>query len=180
MDPLLGEIKMFAGDFAPRGWALCNGQSMSVDQFSALFSILGTYYGGDGYQTFNLPDLRSRAPVHSGQGKGLSNYPLGQPNGSEATTLGVQNMPAHSHLVNSVANAAPDQASPAGTLITASPGDPVTGAPGASIYSSAAGDSTMNPKMIQPVGGGLPFSMIQPVLAVNFIIATDGIYPSRP
>jgi microcystin-dependent protein len=180
MEPYIGEIKMFAGDFAPRGWALCNGQALSVNKFPELFSLITTIYGGDGASTFNLPDLRGRAPVQAGQGVNLTNYALGNAKGVETANITVQNMPGHSHGVNCVANAAPDQASPANTFITASPSDPVTGAPGTSIYSDATADSVMNPAMIQSTGGSQPFSLVQPVLALNFIIALQGIFPSRP
>ena len=100
-DPFLGEIRLFGGNFAPQGWALCNGQLLSISQNTALFSILGTTYGGDGIQTFALPNLQGRVPIHWGQGAGLSAYNLGQSGGSENVTLLVNQIPAHSHLVSS-------------------------------------------------------------------------------
>src|SRR5579863_2782247 len=101
-EPFLGEIKMFGGNFAPYGWALCNGQTMSIAQNSALFALLGTSYGGDGITTFGLPDLRSRVPVHAGTGVGLSTYILGEKTGVENVALTYNNMPAHNHLINVV------------------------------------------------------------------------------
>src|SRR5512140_216933 len=113
--PFIGEIVMFAGNFAPRSWALCNGQLLPIAQNTALFSILGTTYGGDGRTTFALPDLRGRVPVHPGQGPGLSNYVLGEMAGTENTTLLINNMPAHNHTLNAVSDAG-DTAAPAGAL----------------------------------------------------------------
>src|ERR1700759_5675957 len=113
--PILGEIRMFAGNFAPRGYALCNGQLLSIAQNTALFSLLGTTYGGDGRTTFALPNLQSRVPIHMGQGPGLSPYVEGQQGGTEAVTLNITQMPIHNHLVNSVGNGG-NQASPVNNL----------------------------------------------------------------
>lgn len=170
--PLLGSIIMFAGNFAPRGWALCNGQLLAINQNQALFAILGTTYGGNGTTTFALPDLRGRVPIHEGQGPGLSPYVLGQAAGSEVTTLLTSNMPAHSHLVNCNGSGGA-QPSPAA-------GVPAVESTGTSLNYSAAGDgSTMAPAMIAPAGGNQPFSIVQPYLSVNFIIALQGVFPSR-
>ncbi|HWB85168.1 MAG TPA: tail fiber protein [Bryobacteraceae bacterium] len=177
-EPFLGEIRMFGGNFAPKGWALCNGQIMSIAQNTALFSLLGTTFGGNGQTTFGLPDLRGRVPVHAGQGPGLSPYTPGESTGNENQTLNVNQMPIHSHVVNASNAAAgrggnsPTGNIPAATTVTG--GNNVT----AEIYGGTA-NTTMSPTMIGNTGGGQPFSVIQPVLCVNFIIATQGIYPSR-
>ncbi len=171
-DAFIGEIKMFAGTFAPRNWAFCNGQSMAIQQNAALFAIIGTAYGGDGVTTFSLPDLRSRVPVHAGQGTGLSNYFLGEKAGIENETLLYNNMPIHSHSVNAV-NSGGNQASPASNY-------PAVESTGTSLnYSNGPANSTMSPTTISNAGGNVPFSIIQPVLCVTFIIALVGIFPSR-
>jgi microcystin-dependent protein len=169
-DPFLGEIRLFGGNFAPQGWALCNGQLLSISQNTALFSILGTTYGGDGIQTFALPNLQGRVPIHWGQGAGLSAYNLGQSGGSENVTLLVNQIPAHSHLVSSDAGDQGASSHPNGQLLASS------GA--TSIYNNNA-DSTMNPAMIQNTGGSQPHPNVQPYLCVTFIIALQGIFPSR-
>lgn len=170
--PMLGEIKMFAGTFAPHGWAFCNGQLLSISQNTALFSILGTTYGGNGVSTFGLPDLRSRVPIHAGQGLGLSNYFLGEQTGVENVTLTALQIPSHSHTVLAVASGG-NQASPAsGSLAIESTGTSMN-------YSNTAPSSPMNSSMIVPNSGNQPHSNIQPVLCVNFIIALLGIFPSR-
>jgi microcystin-dependent protein len=170
--PLLGTIIMFAGNFAPRGWAFCNGQLLAISQNTALFSILGTTYGGNGQTTFALPDLRGRVPMHPGQGPGLSSRTLGELSGSENVTLLNNNMPIHSHLLNCAATGG-TQPSPGG-------GFPAVESTGTSSnYSSAADGSTMNPAVIGTAGGSQPFSIVQPYLCVNFIIALQGIFPSR-
>lgn len=178
MEPYIGEIRMFAGDFAPRGWALCDGSLLRIDQWDKLFSIIQTYYGGDGASNFAVPDLRGRAPVSAGASTGYtSGYYLGQRNGSENVTLTPAQMPAHSHVVNAFSGG--------GDLIQPSAGVPastIDPGPGTlySSYSSADPNQQMSPKMIQPSGDSRPFSVIQPVLAVTYIIALEGIYPPRP
>jgi microcystin-dependent protein len=170
--PLLGEIKMFAGNFAPQGWALCQGQLLSIAQNTALFSILGTTYGGNGTTTFQLPDFRSRVPLGQGQGVGLSPYVIGEVTGTETVTLLSTQIPQHNHTVNAVASGG-NQASPAsGSLAIESTGTSLN-------YSNAATNSTMNPNMISGGGGGQPHTNIQPILCVTFIIALQGIFPSR-
>ena len=170
----IAEIRMFAGNFAPRGWAFCDGQLLSIAQNTALFSILGTTYGGDGRQTFALPDFRGRAPVHAGasQGPGLSSYVLGQQGGTEAVALSVPQLPAHGHLVNAVASGG-NQASPTGNL-------PAIESTGTSLdYSNSASNAQMHAGMINSTGSGQPHSNVPPYLCVNFIIALQGIFPSR-
>lgn len=170
--PFLGEIRMVAFNYAPYGWALCNGQLLSISQNTALFALLGTMYGGDGVTTFALPDLRGRVPIHYGQGSGLSVYTEGQKGGVEKVTLTQNQMPAHSHGVNAVA-AGGNQASPAGNL-------PAIESTGTSLdYSSNAPDAPMNSAMIGSAGGGQPVSIMQPYLVVNFVIALTGVFPSR-
>lgn len=170
--PLLGSIIMFAGNFAPRGWAMCEGQLLSISQNTALFSILGTTYGGNGVSTFALPDLRGRAPIQQGQGPGLSPFALGQSGGAESTTLSPSNMPIHNHLLNCNTGGG-NQASPSG-------GFPAVESTGTSMdYNSVNDGHTMSPAMVGNAGGNQPFSIRQPYLAVNFIIALQGIFPSR-
>jgi microcystin-dependent protein len=175
-DPFIGEIRMFGGNFAPRGWATCDGQLLSIAQNTALFSILGTTYGGNGQTTFALPDLRGRRPIHQGQGPGLSPYTLGEMAGAENTTLTISNMPAHNHLVNA-SNTTGTQVNPGGNVLA--PGvDSVSGAC-ADFILPASINTTMAPNMITPAGNNVPFSVLDPFLCVNFIIALEGIYPSR-
>lgn len=166
--PYIGEIKMFAGNFAPQGWAICSGQLLSIAQNTALFSILGTTYGGNGQTTFALPDLRGRVPVGMGQGPGLSSYMLGQAAGSETITLLTSNLPAHSHPV--LAEVTP------GT--TASPANAYLANTGAVDREFAATNSiTMG--NTGSVGNNIPVDNIQPYVTINFIIALQGIYPSQ-
>ena len=171
MEPFLGSLMIFAGNFAPRGWAFCNGQLLSIAQNTALFSLLGTTYGGDGVTTFALPDLRGRAPIHFGQGPGLSNYVLGEASGTENVTLVISNLPAHSHTVNASIRGDGSR-SPTNNLL-ASP------APDTNLYTATAADTTMNPTMIGPTGGSQPFNNMQPFLTLNYCIALEGIFPSR-
>ncbi|GAA3989017.1 phage tail protein [Mucilaginibacter dorajii] len=177
MDPYIAEIRMFAGTYAPQGWATCDGQIMSIAQNNALFALIGTTYGGDGVQTFALPDLRSRAPIHAGQGRGLSSYVQGQTGGSESVNLSQQQLPAHSHLVNGVSTAA-NQSTPGG-FFPALSNDPAAGTL-INSYSDAKPDQQMNATTISLTGGNQPVATLSPVLAVTFIIALNGIWPPRP
>ena len=173
-DPFIGEIRMFGADFAPNGWALCNGQIMSIAQNSALFSLLGTYYGGDGISTFKLPDLRSRVPINQGQGPGLSNYTIGEASGVENVTLLASQMPMHNHTLqaSSAIGGAPSPIGNFSAVVDDNNGR------GLNAYSSSS-DGTMSVNAISVSGGNQPHSNIQPFLCVNFIIALQGIYPSR-
>lgn len=157
-DPFLGEITMFAGNFAPRGYAFCHGQLLAISQNQALFSILGTTYGGDGRTSFALPDLRGRAPIQQGQGPGLSNYRLGQKAGSETVTLTAAQLPAHGHGIN-IASTNSEAGDPNAIFIVNSD----------EMSSTNIGSTT----------GGQSFSIVQPYLAVNYIIALQGTFPSR-
>ena len=171
-EPFIGEIRMFTGNFPPKGWALCNGQTLPIDQNAALFAILGTTYGGNGTTIFNLPNMQSRVPMHWGQGTGLSSYVIGQEQVTETTPVLISNMPVHNHLVKCNTGGG-NQAGPSGNL-------PAVESTGTSLdYSNAAGYSTMNSTMIENNGGGTPISVIQPYLCVTFIIALVGIFPSR-
>jgi microcystin-dependent protein len=166
---------MFAGNFAPAGWATCDGQLLPISQNAALFSVLGTMYGGDGVRTFALPDLRGRVPLHQGQGPGLSPYVPGEQAGVQAVSLTANQMPSHTHAVNASSNSA-DQPSPAAG-VWASPLDS-TGA-GGTGYTKTAPNTTMAPNAIAPAGGSQPVPVLQPLLCVTFIIALSGVFPSR-
>jgi microcystin-dependent protein len=169
-EPFVGEIRMFGFNFPPRGWALCNGQLLSISQNTALFSLLGTQYGGNGTTTFALPNLQSRVPVHQGTGTGLSTYVVGQSGGTETVKLDVQQMPAHSHRVRATRSAADSD----------NPFDRVLAQPSQRTYLGAPDENTvMSAKMIDDAGGSQPHNNIQPYLTVNFGIALVGIYPSR-
>jgi microcystin-dependent protein len=169
-EPLLGSLMLFAGNFAPRGWAFCNGQLLPISQNSALFSLLGTQYGGDGRTTFALPDLRGRVPIGPGQGAGLSNYQVGQKTGFEETTLTAANLPSHTHTLN--ASSSPGtSSSPNGNL-------PAVNRDGILHYGSSA-DVTMSSASVANTGGGQPINNVQPVLGIHYCIALQGIYPSR-
>jgi microcystin-dependent protein len=174
-DPFVAEIRIFAGNFAPTGWALCNGQLLPISQNTALFSLIGTYYGGDGKSTFALPDLQGRTPVQVGQGPGLSLYDQGQAGGINAVTLLASELPPHNHVLNAKLAAA-DTASPTG----ASWARPQYGRQGINAYSTIPGNpAVMHPAAIAPAGGGLPHNNLQPYLVLNFIIALQGIFPPR-
>src|SRR5262245_3539316 len=164
-EPYLGEIKMVSFGFAPKGWALCNGQILAIAQNQALFALFGTTYGGDGQRTFALPNLQGRAPVHPG-----SDAILGQAGGEEAHTLTTVEMPAHNHSIYGTTNS-PNTGSPAGSVwatLTASQ-NPYSPASNAAMVGAA----------IQPAGGSQPHPNMQPYLVINFIVAIVGIFPSR-
>src|SRR4051794_10644436 len=167
-EPFLGEIRMTGWNFASRGWALCNGQLMSIAQNTALFSLLGTTFGGDGRTTFALPNLQGRVAVHPGQGPGLSPYDLGQVSGSENVTVTVNQMPAHNHLVSPKCGSSIPQSplnDPTNNYSTATD----SGASGLGIY-TAVPDAAMGATPSTVAGGNQPVSIIQPLLCVNFII----------
>lgn len=170
-DPFLGEIRTFAGNFAPRGWALCQGQLLPISQNDALFSLLGTTYGGDGQTTFALPNLAGRIALHQGAGPGLSPRTIGEAGGSEAVSLANQEMPVHNHAA-ACSNSGANRASPAGSYWSTDPGGN-TGA-----YNTTDG-SQMAGMAIGNTGGGQPHDNLQPYLVINYIIALEGIYPSR-
>lgn len=184
----IGEIKMFAGTFAPRGYAFCNGQLMSIASNTALFSILGTTYGGNGVQTFGLPDLRGRSPIHWGQGPGLSDMTLGETGGVENVTLISTQMPAHAHAATGgtgtitlpCSTKLGDSDSPVGRVPAISPGgeEQFIGVADANAQTAPLTVTTPAP-VIAPAGGSQPHENRPPFLAVTFIIALQGIFPSR-
>lgn len=169
--PFLGVISMFGGNFAPRGYALCQGQLQSIAQNDALFALLGTIYGGDGQVTFALPDLRGRAPIHQGNLAGGSTYVIGQVLGTESVTLTATQMPAHSHTLG--ANSNPGSAAgPAGAVWASY-------SAGQNYAASGSANTLMSASALTPSGGNQPHSNVQPFLAINFIIALEGVFPSR-
>ena len=170
-DPYLGEIRLVGFNFAPVGWAICAGQLMPISQNTALFSLLGTYYGGDGKVTFALPNLMGNAPMHQGQGPGLSARFIGETGGSETVTLLQSEMPAHTHtLVGSAAEGG--DRSPANERFA-------VGIGGINTYAAPSSLTSMSPQAIGPAGGNLPHNNLQPFLALTPIIALQGIYPPR-
>ncbi|OUS19771.1 phage tail protein [Nonlabens dokdonensis] len=172
MNPFLGEIVMFAGNFAPRGWSLCDGQLLAISQYSALFSILGTTYGGDGRTSFALPDFRSRSPIHKGRGPGLSEIKLGARGGIEQINLNLLNLPNHSHTGEiKVSSVAGDDDSPGNTVSI-----------GASeIFVEASPNTSLSIGSVElgNTGGQQPFPSRNPYLGINYIIAMQGTFPSR-
>jgi microcystin-dependent protein len=169
-EPFVGEIRMFGFNFPPQGWAFCDGQLLPISQNAALFSLLGTTYGGDGVTTFALPDLRSRVPISQGQGDGLSSYAEGQAGGTETVTLAAAQMPAHTHSVNASSSPAASER-PAGRVLARSPGH--------SYIPEPDTDTVMNAKMLGDAGNSQPHDNIQPYLVLNFCIALLGIFPAR-
>jgi microcystin-dependent protein len=182
---LIGEIRLFAGNFAPRGWAFCQGQLLPIAQNAALFSILGTTYGGDGRNTFALPDLRGRSPMGWGSGPGLTPRALGEQVGTEQVTLGVPNLPSHSHGIagNGSAGTVPGPEGAVPALASAQRGPAQGGsaqggsARGAALYGD--GPATVAMADTEPTGGANPVANRPPQLAIYFIIALVGIFPSR-
>ena len=169
-EAFIGEIRMFAGNFAPQGWALCDGQLLQVNQNDALFSLLGTTYGGDGRTTFGLPDLRGRVPIHYGQGPGLSNRPIGQKSGTETDTLSANEVAKHRHSLSDSSDQATDS-SPAGNVTATTSGNLY----GTDVSIAMAADA------VGPSGNDSPqsHSNLMPTQCVTFIISLFGVYPSR-
>ncbi|MCB0668781.1 MAG: phage tail protein [Saprospiraceae bacterium] len=170
-EPFVGEIRMFGGNFAPRGWAFCDGQLLAVSQNDALFSLLGTIYGGDGETTFGLPDLRGRIPIHAGHGPGLSERRLGAKGGEEKVTLMVNQMPSHNHAWQ-VSNSTADNRSPADS--------PYANTQNPDVYQDSEDNlAAFNNDMVSSAGGSHSHTNMMPFLCINFIVALVGIYPSR-
>jgi len=168
--PFIGEIRMFAGNFAPQGWVFCDGQLLPIAENTALFNLIGTTYGGDGEQTFALPDLRGRVPVHQGTSSGLSTI-LGQVGGVEEVTLTAQQIPLHSHPLMAAATPALATAEPTGSLPAIA---------STALYSvPASGTLAMDPAAVGASGGSQPHTNLAPFLCVNFIISLFGIFPSE-
>ncbi len=169
-EPFVGEIRMFAGNFAPRGWAFCDGQLLAVSQNDALFSLLGTIYGGDGRTTFGLPDMRGRIPIHAGSGPGLSPRRVGAKGGAEKVTLTVNQLPSHRH----------DWRVTDGLGQNESPKDAGLAQPTVNMFNtSKTGLVNMDTNSLSKVGGSRSHSNLQPYLCIHYIIALFGIYPSR-
>lgn len=173
-DPFVAEIRIFTFDFAPTGWAQCDGQLLPISQNTALFSLLGTSYGGDGKSTFALPNLENSAPLHHGQGQGLTERFLGEIGGSQAETLIEPEIPLHQHGIAVAANL--------GTTAVASPNVSLSRSRGTNLYqtNAAANMVPMANQKIGVTGGSQPHSNMQPYLTLNFCIALQGIFPSRP
>ncbi|MFY9259498.1 MAG: tail fiber protein [Gallionella sp.] len=174
MDGFVGEIRLFAGNYAPEGWVLCNGQALSISEYQVLFALLGTIYGGDGVNTFNVPDFSGRLPVGAGQGAGLTARVLGQQGGAETVALNnATMMPPHSHALN-VSTRAGDTNVPSTTKVIAA------AASGSGLYDNIATPSLkiFDPDACSLAGGGQPHANLMPSTCVSFIIATVGIFPS--
>ncbi len=167
-EPFIGEVRMFAGNFAPRGWALCDGQILAIQENSALFALVGTLYGGDGRTTFALPDLRGRAPMHAGSGAGLTTRSLGDRAGAEEVALSVEELPAHAHDVSCSGSSGTCQ-TPVGHVPAEQPDRAYV----------PEGSEQMASTTILETGGGEGHDNVQPSLVLNFIIAVEGTFPSR-
>ena len=173
MDPFVAEIRVFPFNFAPKGWAFCDGQILPLSQNTALFSLLGTTYGGDGKSNFALPDLQGNAPMHPGQGPGLSLHDLGETGGSETVTLLQSEMPSHSHGVTAFAGAG-NRLTPAGNSLARE-----SGATSYVPSNPTPALVNMSNNAVSVQGGGLPHNNMQPYLTLNFCIALQGVYPPR-
>lgn len=175
-DPFVAEVRIFPFNFAPKGWAFCNGQLMPISQNTALFSLLGTTYGGDGKSTFALPNLQGSAALHPGQGQGLSLYDLGQAGGTETVTLLESEIPFHAHNFGRALAANGDSTTPVNTVWAQAP----AGRGALFLYDVPAPTVAMNPLNMGITGGGLPHNNMMPYLTLNFCIALQGVFPSRP
>ena len=172
--PFVAEIRIFGFNFAPTGWALCDGQLMPISQNTALFSLLGTTYGGDGKSTFALPDLQGSSPMHPGDGQGLSQRFLGEQGGEDSVTLIQSEIPAHAHQFGGCNDATGDVQDPTGAIWSKEAGRSVV-----FLYHNA-NPNAMNPNAMTIAGGSLPHNNLQPYLVLNFCIALQGVYPARP
>jgi microcystin-dependent protein len=168
-EPYVGEIRMFAGNFAPNGWMFCEGQTLPISENEVLFQLIGTTYGGDGQQTFNLPNLASRVPIHQGTGPDGTTYQMGEAAGVEQVTLTIQQIPTHTHSLLASGDIG-NQVSPEGNLTSNSQG--------AIPYIEDPPSVNMNVGAIGPVGGSQPHENCQPFLCINFIISLFGVFPS--
>lgn len=171
MEPYIGQVCLFGFNYAPKGWAQCNGQLLSIAQNSALFSLLGTTYGGDGRTTFALPDLRGRVAINQGQGPGLSNYAIGQAAGTETVTLNTNQIPAHNHTAQlHASNAAVNQEEPSGHLLAET-----------AVYTDGTANQVMNQAAVTigATGGNQAHENRQPYLVLNYCIALQGVFPPR-
>lgn len=175
--PYIGEIRMFAGNFAPAGWMLCQGQTLAIAEYDTLFNLIGTTYGGDGQSTFNLPDLQSRVPIHMGTGGG-GTYIQGEAAGTESVTLTTSQIPIHNHTVQ-VATSGGNQNKPASNSVLSTEAEGVTNR--APVYAAYTGTNLVQlaAQTVGMDGGNQPHSNIQPILAINFIISLFGVYPQQ-
>jgi microcystin-dependent protein len=173
VDPFVAEIRIFPFNFAPKGWAFCDGQLLPLSQNTALFSLLGTTYGGDGKSNFALPNMQGNAPMHPGQGPGLSLHDLGETGGSDAVTLLETEIPAHAHTVTSAINPA--------LLAVPSPNVSLARSRTVNAYQSNATQNlvSMSPQALAPAGGDVPHNNLMPYLTLNFCIALQGVFPPR-
>ena len=174
MDFFIGYIAMFGFNFPPTGWMLCQGQTLSIASNTALFSLIGTYYGGNGTTTFNLPDLRSRVAIGQGSGPGLSTYNVGQAAGVEQETLSVSNLPAHNHFMMASGDGQ-TQNTASGASLASQGRDGIM----PTIYAAGTGNPVAMASTTSNAGGNVPVDIIQPYLCINYCIAVQGIYPSR-
>jgi microcystin-dependent protein len=178
-NPFLAEIRCFPFNFAPKGWAFCDGQLLSISQNTALFSLLGTTYGGDGKSNFALPNLQGSIPIHMGQGPGLSLYSLGQAGGSDTVTLLASEMPLHNHSMQSNALNTGQVNVAAGDFPGKAITNPGSGPVATIIYNTSAPDVQLNPAVVSVAGGSQPHNNDMPTLVMNFCIALQGVYPPR-
>jgi microcystin-dependent protein len=178
-EAFVGQIVLFAGNFEPRGWAFCDGRILPIAQNTALFSLLGTTYGGDGRTTFALPDLRGRVPVGRGQGPGLSDYTLGESAGEESVTLLATEMPAHAHGLNNMQITCDNTAATSNSPVSTIPAKISNGTNSYSTTTNASMHTSNNMIGTSPAGGSQPHNNNKPYLAVNYIIALQGIFPPR-
>jgi microcystin-dependent protein len=169
-DPFVAEIRIFPFNFAPKGWAFCSGQLLPISQNTALFSLLGTTYGGNGQSNFALPDMQGNAPMHPGQGPGLSLHDLGETDGSENVTLLESEMPLHTHTLGSTNQAGEDR-TPQDELLSK--------AVGGNLYGNPTNLVQFDPSALPPAGGSLPHNNMMPYLTLNFCIALQGVFPPR-
>ena len=171
-NPFVAEIRMFGGNFAPTGWATCDGQLMSISQNTALFSLLGTVFGGDGKSSYGLPNLQGSVPIAWGQGSGLTDRVLGESSGTPSVTLLQSEMPVHTHAINAYADDPADVNTPSPAVILGATA-------GLNLYSPTKANTTMNAQDLSIYGSSLPHNNMPPYLAVTFIIAMQGVYPPR-
>ena len=167
--PYVGEIRMFGGNFAPVGWAFCNGQLLPISENETLFQLIGTTYGGDGQENFGLPNLQGRIPIHQGAGPGLSNYTIGELGGVETVTLTTQQMPVHNHALIASLNVG-GASNPGNQMLAAGTN--------VQFFRKIAPDVTMAPNIIGPVGGSQPHDNMMPYLCINFILSLFGLFPN--
>lgn len=169
-EPYVGEIRMFAGNFPPSGWAICNGQPMAISENDILFQLIGTTYGGDGQETFNLPDLQSRVPLHMGTGNDGINYQIGEQGGVETVTLTTGQMPNHTHSMIATGNVGASNTGDGNILAQST---------GVKMFAATAATTPLNNLTVLPVGGSQPHENTQPYLAINFIISLFGVFPTQ-